>query len=102
MTPILRIPTLPTPKFPTLADATPNERTLQRRSANWPLPRIQVLRGAPLECNQLSNYFLAAKKRPLFGGKFDKKKLDHMNMTIDVHVGTGLTVFFLLNEAFNP
>merc|ERR1712037_134434 len=40
MTLILRIPTLPTPKFPTLADAIPNERTLQRRFANWPSPRI--------------------------------------------------------------
>jgi len=29
---------------------------------------------------------LASRKRPLFGEKFDKRKLDHMNMTIDVHV----------------
>ena len=58
------------------------------------MPKIAFL---GLESSDLSNsgtvvfyfYFVASKKRPMFGpagGKFDRRKLDEMNMTIDVHV----------------
>ena len=38
---------------------------------------------------QISFFCSASKKRPMFGpagGRFDRRRLDEMNMTIDVHV----------------
>jgi hypothetical protein len=39
--------------------------------------------------NHFLNFCLASKRRPMFGpagGRFDRRRLDEMTMSIDVHV----------------